>query len=57
MDGYGPAEIKAAKYASYGAAPYAPFGGIKIFLQHDPDPMTEQQLLDLEPRPAFFLYQ
>jgi hypothetical protein len=57
MDGYGPAEIKAAKYVSFGGAPYAPFGGIKIFLQHDPDVMTEQQLLDLEPRPSFFLYQ
>ena len=57
MDGYGPAEIKAVKYAEFGAAEYAPFGGIKIFLKHDPDVMTEQQLLDLEPRPAFFLYQ
>lgn len=57
MDGYGPADIKAAKYASYGAAPYAPFGGIKIFLRHDPDVMTEEQLLELEPRPSFFLYQ
>jgi hypothetical protein len=57
MDGYGPAEIKAVKYAHFGAAAYAPFGGIKIFLQHDPDVMTEQQLLDLDPRPAFFLYQ
>jgi hypothetical protein len=57
VDGYGPAEIKTAQYATYGAAEYAPFGGIKIFLRHDPDVMTEQQLLDLEPRPAFFLYQ
>jgi hypothetical protein len=57
MDGYGPADIKAVKYATYGAAPYAPHGGIKIFLRHDPDPMSEQQLLDLEPRPSYFLYQ
>lgn len=57
MDGYGPAEIKQVKYGRYGAAPYAQHGGIKIFLEHDPDPMTEQQLLDIEPRPVFFLYQ
>jgi hypothetical protein len=57
MDGYGPADIKAVKYERYGAAAYAPFGGIKIFLQHDPDPMTERQILDIEPRPAFILYQ
>jgi hypothetical protein len=57
MDGYGPAEVKAVKYARYGAAPYAPFGGIKVFLRHDPDLMSERQLLDLRPRPAFFIYQ
>lgn len=57
FDGFGPADIKAVKYQHYGAAEYAPFGGIKLFLKHDPDVMTEQQLLDLEPRPVFFLYQ
>lgn len=57
MDGYGPADIKEAKYARYGAAPYAAFGGIKVFLQHDPDPLTEAQLLQLRPRPSLFVYQ
>jgi hypothetical protein len=57
MDGYGPAGIKAAKYARFGAASYAPFGGIKVFLQHDPDPLTEAQLLDIKPRPSLFVYQ
>jgi hypothetical protein len=57
MDGYGAADIKAAKYARYGAAPYAPFGGIKVFLQHDPDPLTERQLLAMSPRPSLFIYQ
>jgi hypothetical protein len=57
FDGYGRAEIKAVKYEWFSAAAHAPFGGIKVFLKHDPDVMTEQQLLDLEPRPAFFLYQ
>lgn len=57
MDGYGPAAIKQVKYLRYGAAAYAPFGGIKVFLEHDPDPLTEQQLLALNPRPSFFVYQ
>ncbi len=57
MDGYGPADIKQVKYLRYGAAPYAPYGGIKIFLQHDPDPLTERQLLGLSPRPSLFIYQ
>ncbi len=57
MDGYGPADIKQVKYLRYGAAPYAPFGGMKIFLAHDTDPLTEQQLLSLRPRPSLFVYQ
>jgi hypothetical protein len=57
MDGYGPADIKQVKYLRYGAAGYAPYGGIKIFLEHDPDPLTEQQLLGLTPRPSLFVYQ
>jgi hypothetical protein len=55
MDGYGPAAIKEVKYARFGAAPYAPFGGIKVFLQHDPDPLSEAQLLRITPRPALFV--
>lgn len=55
MDGYGRAEIKEVKYRRY--TQFAPYGGIKIFPQHDPDPLTEQQLLDIEPRPVFFVYQ
>ena len=57
MDGYGPADIKEVKYRRYGAAEYAPYGGIKVFLEHDPDPLTEQQLLSLQPRPALIVYQ
>ena len=57
MDGYGPADIKEAKYARYGAAAYAAFGGIKVFLQHDPDPLSEAALLRITPRPALFVYQ
>ena len=57
MDGYGASDIKEVKYQRYGAASYAPFGGMKVFLQHDPDPLTERQLLDIRPRPAFVVYQ
>jgi hypothetical protein len=57
MDGYGPADIKQVKYLRYGAAPYAPYGGIKIFLEQDPDQLTERQLLALTPRPSLFVYQ
>jgi hypothetical protein len=57
MDGYGPADVKAVKYQRYGAAPYAPFGGIKLFLRHDPDLMAEHEILGMRPRPAFILYQ
>ncbi len=57
MDGYGPAGVKVAKYRRYGGAPYAPYGGIKVFLQHDPDPLSEASLLALEPRPGLIVYQ
>ncbi len=57
MDGYGPARIKEVKYRRYGGAPYAPYAGIKVFLQHDPDPLSERQLLALKPRPSLFVYQ
>ena len=57
MDGYGAADIKQVKYQQYGAASYAPFGGIKVFLEHDPNPLSEQQLLSITPRPAFIAYQ
>ncbi len=57
MDGYGPADIKEVKYGRYAAAPYAPFGGIKIFLQHDPDPLSELQIESLQPRPSLIVYQ
>jgi hypothetical protein len=57
MDGYGPADVKEAKYEAYAASPYAPFPGIKVFLQHDPDPLSEAALLGLRPRPAYVVYQ
>jgi hypothetical protein len=47
MDGFGPAEIKQVKYGWY-AAP-AEYSGIKLFFQHDPDLMSEEDVLTLQP--------
>jgi hypothetical protein len=57
MDGYGPADVKEAKYHRYGGAPYAPFGGIKVFLEHDPDPLSPEELFALQPPPSLVVYQ
>jgi len=47
MDGFGPSEIKRVKYGWY-AAP-AEYSGIKLFFRHDPDLMSEQEVLELNP--------
>jgi hypothetical protein len=47
MDGFGPSEIKRVKYDWY-AAP-AEYSGIKLFFHHDPDLMSEQEVLELNP--------
>ena len=47
MDGYGPAEIKEVKYGWY-AAP-AEYAGIKLFFKHDPDLLSESDVLALNP--------
>jgi len=57
MDGYGPAEIKRVKYEQYATASYATHAAIKLFLQHDPDLMSAQDVLALVPRPAVIIYQ
>jgi hypothetical protein len=57
MDGYGAADIKGVKYRRYAGAAYAPYGGIKVFLQHDPDPLTDAQILALQPPPRVIVYQ
>jgi hypothetical protein len=56
MDGFGPAEIKRAKYERYATLSDA-YGGIKLFLDHDPDLMSEQDILSLVPTPAVVIYQ
>jgi hypothetical protein len=47
MDGFGPAEIKRVKYGWY--AEPADHAGIKLFFKHDPDLMTEADVLSLQP--------
>lgn len=47
MDGFGPSEVKRVKYGWY-AAP-AEHSGIKLFFHQDPDLMSEQEVLELNP--------
>ncbi len=47
MDGFGPAEIKRVKYGWY--AQPADYSGIKLFFKHDPDLMSEADVLSLDP--------
>ncbi len=57
MDGFGPAAIKQVQYERYAARPYASHAAIKLFFDHDPDLMSEEEVLSLEPRPAVVIYQ
>jgi len=53
MDGFGPAEIKRVKYGWF--AEPADFSAIKLFFRHDPDLMSEAEVLALEPN--IIIYQ
>lgn len=57
MDGYGPAAVKRVKYEQYASRSYATYAAIKLFLEHDPDLMSAQDVLALVPRPAVIIYQ
>lgn len=57
MDGFGPAAIKRVKYEQYANRPYAAHGAIKLFFLHDPDLMSAQEVLALEPTPSVIIYQ
>jgi hypothetical protein len=57
MDGFGPAEVKRVKYAQFASRSYAQRAGIKLFFEHDPDVMTEAEVMSLRPRPTLVLYQ
>jgi hypothetical protein len=57
MDGFGPAEIKRVKYQDYASRPYAQRAAIKLFFDHDPDLLTDADVLTLDPLPAIVIYQ
>ena len=57
MDGFGPAAIKRATYEQLAARPYAIHAGIKLFFLHDPDMMSEEDVLLLQPAPTVVIYQ
>lgn len=57
MDGFGLAAIKRATYEEIASRPYASRAGIKLFLQHDPDLMSEEDVLQLQPTPTVVIYQ
>lgn len=57
MDGFGPAEVKGVKYAEFASRSYAQRAGIKLFFEHDPDLMTEAEVVSLQPRPTLVVYQ
>lgn len=45
MDGFGPAEVKRVKFRWY--AEPAEYSGIKLFFKHDPDLMSESDVIDI----------
>ena len=53
MDGFGPAEIKRVKYGWF--AQLADYSAIKLFFRHDPDLMSESDVLSL--KPDIIIYQ
>ena len=57
MDGFGPAAVKRATYQEYAGRSYAAHAAIKLFFDYDPDLMSEEEVLFLEPTPAVIIYQ
>ena len=57
MDGFGPAAIKRVKYEDLARRSYAANAGIKLFFDYDPDLMSEEDVLRLQPSPALVIYQ
>ncbi len=57
MDGFGPADVKRTTYEDYASRTYAAHAAIKLFFNHDPDLMSEQEVLFLNPTPAVVIYQ
>jgi hypothetical protein len=56
-DGYGPPGAKSGDYNQYRGEPGFEYGGLKLFYNLDKPLMTPAQVLALEPRPAYVVYQ
>ena len=56
-NGFGPAAVKRATYEEFANRTYAAHAAIKLFFDHDPDLMSEQDVLFLKPTPAVVIYQ
>ena len=57
MDGFGSAAVKRATYEEYAGRDYAAHAAIKLFFDYDPDLMSEEDVLFLQPTPAVVIYQ
>jgi hypothetical protein len=56
-DGFGGPGAKIGDYRQYAGEPGFEYGGFKLFYNYDSPVMTPQQVLGLEPRPVFVVYQ
>jgi hypothetical protein len=56
-DGFGGPGAKIGDYVQYAAEPGFEFGGFKLFYNYDTPVMTPAQVLGLNPRPVFVVYQ
>jgi hypothetical protein len=56
-DGFGPPGAKIADYHQYAREPGFEYGGFKLFYGYDTPLMTPAQVLELQPLPAFVVYQ
>ena len=57
MDGIGQARDKVEKYQHFAARSYAEHKGFNVFLNQDDPPMSEQDVLRLQPFPDMVFYQ
>lgn len=56
-DGFGGSWAKMGDYAQYRNEPGFEFGGFKIFYDYDVPVMTPEQVMGLDPPPAYIIYQ
>lgn len=57
MDGFGGQDTKLQNYDILVHQAGMKYGGIKLFYKHDVNLLSEQQVEDLDPRPAIIMYQ